>query len=148
MDKTVILKITKAAGYQIDPNNGVATVTIANLDIPTLPIVQVVTTISNATVFAPGQFTFTRSGPAHEPLRIYYDQAEQLIIGYQNGKPIVSHRALSLGHADIPEAQTKVVALVVPDNPPSKPGATLTVTIRAHKDYSVGPARSAAVQIR
>jgi len=148
VDKTAILKITKAAGYQIDPSNGVATVTIANLDIPTLPIVQVVTTISNATVFSPGQFTFTRSGPAHEPLRIYYDQAEQLIIGYQNGKPIVSHRALSLGHADIPEAQTKVVALVVPDNPPSKPGATLTVTIRAHKDYSVGPARSAAVQIR
>ena len=144
-DRTVRLSITGAQGYQVDPENGVAVVTIVNHDRPPLPVVQVVATIRHATVSTPGQFTFSRYGTTNEALRVYYGVEGETIVAYQNGKPVISYRGLP-GYVDIPARQRTVTVPVIPVTPPPN-GVTVTVTVRAEGDYSVGPARMAVVQI-
>ena len=144
-DRTVILTLTGAQGYQIDPTNSVAVVTIVNHDSPPLPVVQVAATIRRATVSTPGQFTFSRFGITNEALRVYYGVEGETMVAYQNGQPVISYRGLP-GYVDIPTGQRTVTVPVVPVNPPPN-GQTVTVTIRAAGDYSVGVARMAAVQI-
>ena len=112
---------------------------------PHLPVVQVVATIRHATVSTPGQFTFSRYGTTNEALRVYYGVEGETIVAYQNGKPVISYRGLP-GYVDIPARQRTVTVPVIPVTPPPN-GVTVTVTVRAEGDYSVGPARMAVVQI-
>ena len=72
-DKTLVLTITNAPGYQIDPTNGTATVTIAATAAPVLPVVTITNSIPFASTGTPGQFTITRSFATASPLRVYFN---------------------------------------------------------------------------
>jgi hypothetical protein len=144
-DKTLVLTITSAPGYQIDQTNGTATMTISSVGLPVLPVVQVTATISRATVSKPGQFTFTRSGSTNDVLRVYYQVIGDTVIGYTNGHHIISYSPLP-GYLDIAAGARKAMVPVVPDHPPST-GETVTVIILAEGDYSIGTHKKASVYL-
>jgi hypothetical protein len=143
-DKTLVLTMTSAPGCQIDPTNGAATITISSIGLPILPVVQVVTTVADATVSTPGQFAFSRSGPTTDTLRVYYHTVGDTVIGTTNGQDITSYSALP-GYVDIPAGAASVTVSVVP-NTPSAIAQTVMVVLAAG-EYSIGTSNMATVYI-
>jgi hypothetical protein len=140
----LVLTITSAPGCQIDQTNGTATMTISSTGLPALSTVQVVTTVADATGSTPGQFTFSRSSPVTDALRVYYHTAGDTVIGTTNGQDITSYSALP-GYVDIPAGATSATVSVVP-NTPSGIAQTVTVILAAG-EYSIGTSNVATVYI-
>ena len=144
-DKTVKLTITKTPGYQADPENESATITIAASGRPPLPVVQVVATVPRATASTPGWFLFSRSGSTNETLRVFYDVIGDTVVGYTNGEHIISYKYLP-GTVDIAAGLTRAAVPVIPVHPPST-GEVVTVVISQEQQYFIGPKRKASIQL-
>ena len=136
-DKYLTVTITSASGYQIDPTNGAATVTIAATASPVLPVVQVTATVPDATLTTPGQFTFTRTFATTNALRVYYHAwgATNTVVASTNGVDSPLFRALP-GYVDIPANVTNTTISLVVSNPMTTT-QPIVVTL-AQGDYTIG----------
>ncbi len=143
-NKTLLLTITNAPGYQVDATNGAATLTIGATAAPALPVVQITNSIPFATTAAAGQFTITRSFATANPLRVYFHawNANNTVISSFNGQDTTTYNALP-DYVDIPANATTVnlsltatVQLAVPQLVP--------VTLAAG-DYTIGANNTATV---
>jgi pimeloyl-ACP methyl ester carboxylesterase len=136
-DKTLVLTMTSASGYQIDATYGAATVTIAATASPVLPVVQVTATDIDVTTNSPGQFTFTRSFATTSALRVYYHVwgDTNTVISSTNGQDTTLYTGLP-GYVDIPANATNVTTSVTASKPIST-CQSVTVVLAAG-DYSIG----------
>ena len=145
-DKTLKLTISSAPGYQIDPDNGNATMTIAATASPVLPVVQVDATVQDATTTTPGQFTFTRSFATTNVLRVYYHVWGETnnVIASTNGQDATIYGSLP-GYIDIPFSATSVNLSVTASHPQST-CQPLTLTLAAG-EYTIGNNNSGTVYV-
>ena len=136
-DKTLVLTISSAPGYVIDPTNGVARVTIAATAAPVLPVVQVTATDVDATTNSPGQFTFTRSFATANALRVYYHAwtATSNVFNSVNSLDTAVYAALP-GFVDIPANATNVNVPLVVSNPPAL--VVPVILTLAQGEYTIG----------
>jgi hypothetical protein len=145
-DKNLTVTISSVSGYQIDPTNGAATMTIAATASPVLPVVQVTATVPDATTTTPGQFTFTRSFATTNALRVYFNSwgATNTVVSSAGGVDSPLYRALA-GYVDIPANTTNVVVSLVVSNAMSTT-QPIIVTL-AQGNYTIGANNMATVYV-
>jgi len=137
--ETVILTLSAAATYTLDPAAKTATVTIADNE----PVISIAATDPNASEQGPdtGTFRITRSLVSANPLQVGFATT---------GTASSGSDYTSLGwSATIPGGQASVDVTVTPiDDTLAEPAETVILTLSAAATYTVDPAaRSATVTI-
>ena len=145
-DKTLVLTITNAPGYAIDPTNGTATVTLAATAAPVLPVVQITANVPIATTNTAGQFTITRSFASSSPLRVYLHEwnAASTVISSSNGLDTTTYATLP-GYVDIQPNAASVSLSLTATRQLSVP-QPVTVTLAAG-DYTISTNNAATVTL-
>jgi hypothetical protein len=134
--ETVDVTISADVGYMVSASS-TETVTIAD-DEPTISVVA--TDVAAAEPADPGEFTFTRTGPATSPLTVLYTVAGTATnsVDYTTLSGTVT---IGVGFS------TATVAVEVIDDTTPEPAETVDVTIAADPAYVIGAAATDTVNI-
>ena len=147
-DKSVELKIADAPGYTVDPSNATATIVIGASGRPAPPMIQVVASVPNAKVGAPGQFAFYRSGPTNNAVEFFIStEGENPAVGFTNGDYLMTYKELPIKMTMPAGVRKKIVPLVVTASPAQRIWVTLTISEAGSFEYEVGKRSSAAIWI-
>ncbi len=145
-DSILTLTITNAPGYQIDPTNGMATLTIAAAAAPVLPTVAITSSILFAAAGSPGQFTITRSPTSSSRLRVYLNtwSSVENVTGRSGTNDTTTYNALP-DYVDIAPNTTSTNIPVTVNNSPSQ-AFPIVATLSAG-DYSIDTNNTATVTV-
>jgi hypothetical protein len=145
-DSILTLTITNAPGYQIDPTNGMATLTIAAAAAPVLPTVAITSSILFAAAGSLGQFTITRSPTSSSPLRVYLNtwSSVENVTGRSGTNDTTTYNALP-DYVDIAPNTTSTNIPVTVNNSPSQ-AFPIVATLSAG-DYSIDTNNTATATV-
>lgn len=147
--ETVVVTLLPNGAYSLDPSNNLATVTIADDD---LPIVQIFATDYDAREAGldPGQFQITRTGGTGQPLTVYYaayGTASPSNFVYGTSNIVQDYQPLS-GVATIPAGSSSVNIPVTPlSDAQLETMETVVTVLRGSTAYTIGASNTATVYI-